>query len=136
MMKTNIIKKSMATLALLAVTAVSTLSFSAQVYAMDKKSFADEMNAACAAMCEREALDNGIFSDDDEWYNTYIEAYNHARFRVGQHAEFKNHYIIFYGWTTKSCTITDIACAYEKGKYAPIYKNSYNNNYYLGSAYE
>lgn len=135
MNKSITIKKSATLLiALSAFLTFAFFAFSTNAYAMDMPHIVD-YSEVCAAY-EGDPMSNGLIFDDDDWYDTYIQAWIHAKYSVGQHVEFKHIWIIFYGWTTKGCTVTDVACTENKGKYAPIYKNSYNNNYYLGSAYE
>lgn len=65
-----------------------------------------------------------------------IAALAHADFRVGDHAEFKYMWVPIHGWCTKGCTITEVACTVRDGRWAPVYKNSYNNNFYLRCDYE
>lgn len=128
---TNIVKKTVATLVVFATFSAMTISTNA--FAYERPRIVDYSQVAHV---ECEVLGNGIIFDDDVWYDNYIIAWNHASFRVGQHAEFKHRWVPFYGWTTKGCTIIDVAVTEEKGKYAPIYKNDFNKNYYLDSAYE
>ena len=132
MTRTNIIKKS--TILIVALSAFLAFTFSTNAYAMEAPHIVD-YSEVCNAY-EDDPMSNGLIFDDDVWYDTFFEAWNHRKYRVDQHVELRRRFIPIYGWTTKGCTVTDIACTEEKGKWAPIYKNSYDNLYYLGSAYE
>ena len=73
----------------------------------------------------------------DKWYNTQEEAFRSADMKFYHHAELRDRYILFYGWTTHGCTILPPYFLTEKdGKYAVVYFNSYDNKCYLRSCYE
>ena len=48
-------------------------------YLINYTSLSNEINKACIAEYERENMENGIFSSDDKWYDSYLEAYRAAR---------------------------------------------------------
>lgn len=132
MMKTSIIRKTVAILVMFV--AFSAFILPTNVYAMEAPHIIDYDQ-----VCHTEINDPAqgrLCGYKDTWYDNFFDAYNNTRFQIGQHAEFKYLWFPIYGWTTKGCTIIDHACTEKNGKWAPVYQNSYNNKYYLGSDYE
>ena len=142
MMKTSMIRKSIALLTLLGT--ISTLSFSTTAFAAEILAqpeaegirIIDYLEVERAAL-EKEPMDGNCWIwEDVTWYDNFWDAWNHREFEIGDHAEYKVQWYPFYGWTTKGCTIIDVAVIEEDGKYAPDYKNDYNNSWYTRCHYE
>ena len=85
-----------------------------------------------------EGPEDNFWPYKDKWYDTAEEAFQHAEMRLYQQAQLKDHYVLFYGWTTHECTILAPygLTKNKEGKYALTYQNDYDNEYYLRSCYE
>ena len=143
MMKNNMMKKAIATLAILGT--ISTLNFATVVFAADEipvnpqpagTSVIDYNELGLPLLDEMPLDGNCWIWEDVTWYDNFWDAWNHREFEIGDHAEYKVQWYPFYGWTTKGCTIIDVAVIEEDGKYAPDYKNDYNNSWYTRCHYE
>lgn len=135
MKRTNIKNRILTMFTLLSVVIASSMSFSSVVFASDNPLLDKYTEVSNGLISIGNMVDGGYFGDD-EWYDTKSEAASHARFSCGSHAELKIIYMPIHGWVTKGCTIQEVKIVSEKGKWAPVYKNSYNGNFYLGSRYQ
>ena len=143
MMKNNMMKKAIATLAILGT--ISTLNFATVVFAADEipvnpqpvGTSVIDYNELGLPLLDEMPLDGTHFRwEDIEWYDTSEEAIAHYAFNVGDHAELKYLWLPIKGWCTHGCTIKNRFIHWEGDKCAPVYENDYDGRCYYRLEYE